>query len=94
MPESKELSTRNPRRPSWFEGSPSMEFDCRATGAGSTLQEILTTAKTFPRGQIFVVRSASEPALLCRILANRGFNHWPEDDGEGGSRVLFLKVAG
>jgi hypothetical protein len=87
-----EASERKSRRPSWFAGSPQLEFDCRSAGSPTTLQEIVRAAQALTPGQIFVVRSGSEPAFLCRILANRGFNHWPEEDGEGGHRVYFLKV--
>jgi hypothetical protein len=92
MIESKEFPARKTGRPSWFAHPPQLEFDCRKAVSAPTLQEILQAAKALSPGQIFVVRSGSEPALLSRVLANRGFNHWPEDDGEGGHRAYFLKV--
>ena len=92
MIESTESPKRKTRRPSWFAAPPQLEFDCRTPVSAPTLQEILQAAKRLTPGQIFVVRSGSEPSLLSRILANRGFNHWPEDDGEGGHRAFFLKV--
>ena len=78
-------------RPSSFAGLPRQEFDHRAD-ASAPILEILQAAERLSPGQTVVLRSLYEPLLLCRVLANRGVNHWSEDDGEGGHRIFFSKA--
>lgn len=82
------------RRPSWFARTPDFELDCRAEGAGAPgLKAIIAEADRVSRGQMLAVRLGFEPALLCRMLGNRGFNHWAEPEGNGDWKIYFLRKA-
>ena len=81
------------RRPSGFGRPPDVELDCRASvnGGALTLKTALEEARRFDAGQILAIRMEFTPALLCRVMANRGFKQWSESDGNGGLRIYFLK---
>lgn len=81
------------RRPACFLTSPQIRFDCRTSaGPPPSLKSLLDTADRLSPGHTLVLRTDFEPELLCRILANHGFNCWLEQEAAGGWRVFFLKV--
>jgi hypothetical protein len=82
------------RRPSWFACEPDFELDCRdaaSTGAPS-LKAIIDEAERVPEGRMMAIRIGFEPTFLCRIMNNRGFRHWPEQDASGEWKIYFLRA--
>lgn len=81
------------RRPAWFSRKPDVELDLRApdTAGVPSLKAVISEAERVARGQMLAIRIGFEPALLCRILANRGFNHWAEPEANGDWRIYFLR---
>ncbi|HEX4048430.1 MAG TPA: DUF2249 domain-containing protein [Elusimicrobiota bacterium] len=96
MPSSIEAPSARTRRPALFARAPEVELDCRGagTGASEALRGVMQEADRLHPGQILAIRTAFEPALLCRVLAGRGFQHWPEPAADGDWTIYFLRGRG
>ncbi|MDE2490243.1 MAG: DUF2249 domain-containing protein [Elusimicrobia bacterium] len=91
MPVAENAPSATRRRPSWFDKPPAFELDF-LTEPPLALSDLLERAEELSPGQTFAVRLGCEPALLCSVLARRGFNHWAGPDGDGAWTAHFLRV--
>jgi hypothetical protein len=95
-----DVSTQPPcapaRRPAWFARAPELELDCRRSeGDGmAAFRSVMKEAQRLLPGQVLAIRIGFEPTFLCRVLAGRGFNHWPEPAENGEWRIYFLRRHG
>jgi hypothetical protein len=81
------------RRPPWFARPSDIELDCRAIGYDgmTAFRAVITEAERLLPGQVLKIRIGFEPAFLCRVLAGRGFEHWPEQIEAGQWLIYFLR---
>jgi hypothetical protein len=84
------------RRPAWFARAPDVELDCRTEGTDgvAAIRTVMKEAERLQPGQILAIRIGFEPTFLCRVLAGKGFNHWPEPSEGGEWRIYFLRKLG
>ncbi|OYV99639.1 MAG: hypothetical protein B7X11_05195, partial [Acidobacteria bacterium 37-65-4] len=70
--------------------------DCRAAGAdGMTdFRTVIKEAERLLPGQVLAIRIGFEPTFLCRVLAGKGFDHWPEPAEDGEWKIFFLRRHG
>lgn len=93
MDDSKPLLAPQARPPVGFDCPPVLELDCvtlRGDGV-PILKTIMEEALRLSAGQILAIQIDFMPILLCRIMANRGFDHWSEPTKNGKFRIHFLK---
>jgi hypothetical protein len=88
---SKNPSAVRARRPAWFARAPDVELDCRTAGSDgmAAIRTVMKEAQGLLPGRILAIRIGFEPTFLCRVLAGKGFNHWPEA-AEGGDWIIYF----
>jgi hypothetical protein len=60
----------------------------------AAFRTVMKEAERLLPGQILSIRIGFEPTFLCRVLAGKGFNHWPEPAEDGGWKIYFLRKHG
>ena len=84
------------RRPAWFARASDRELDCRNAGSDgmAAIRTVMKETEGLLPGQILTIRIGFEPTFLCRVLAGKGFDHWPERAEDGEWVIYFLRKHG
>jgi hypothetical protein len=96
VPEATLKAAARTRRPSWFARPSDVELDCRKDGSDgmTAIRAVMKEAERLLPGRVMTIRIGFEPTFLCRVLAGRGFDHWPEKIADDQWLIYFLRKPG
>lgn len=83
-------------RPEWASSASSNVVDVREDlrAGREPFPKIMAAAEAVQPGEVFVLRAIFEPAPLYKLLAGKGFEHWPERLAEDDWNVYFRRMPG
>jgi hypothetical protein len=77
------------KRPRWWRPQADMALNCRVIGPDKPplIKTVLDAIQLLESGQTFSFNLDYQPALLYRILDQKGFAHWTEPLQDGKWRI-------